>query len=75
MRRRRLLTGLATLGMVAAIASPSLVARAVSAQATGRPILILISIDGFRWDYFDRAKVPTLKALAARGVRSQGLIP
>jgi hypothetical protein len=40
-----------------------------------RPILILVSIDGFRWDYFDRAAAPNLKALAARGVRSVGLIP
>ncbi|MBP8275129.1 MAG: alkaline phosphatase family protein, partial [Acidobacteria bacterium] len=40
-----------------------------------KPILVLISIDGFRYDYFDRASVPNLKALAARGVRSQGLIP
>lgn len=40
-----------------------------------KPILVLISIDGFRYDYFDRASVPNLKTLAARGVRSQGLIP
>lgn len=46
---------------------------ALSAQAG--PILILISFDGWRWDYIDRANVPNLKALAARGVRSEGLIP
>jgi predicted AlkP superfamily pyrophosphatase or phosphodiesterase len=39
------------------------------------PIVILVSLDGWRWDYFDRADVPNLEALAARGVRSQGLIP
>jgi predicted AlkP superfamily pyrophosphatase or phosphodiesterase len=39
------------------------------------PIVILVSLDGWRWDYIDRADVPNLKALAARGVRSQGLIP
>jgi predicted AlkP superfamily pyrophosphatase or phosphodiesterase len=47
----------------------------VSLAAQASPILILISFDGWRWDYIDRAAVPNLKALAARGVRSEGLIP
>jgi predicted AlkP superfamily pyrophosphatase or phosphodiesterase len=41
----------------------------------GPPILILISIDGFRWDYLDRFNPPALSALAAEGVRADGLIP
>jgi predicted AlkP superfamily pyrophosphatase or phosphodiesterase len=40
-----------------------------------QPILILVSFDGWRWDYIQRATVPNLRALAARGVRSEGLIP
>jgi len=40
-----------------------------------KPLLILVSFDGWRWDYFDRTKTPNLHALAARGVRSEGLIP
>jgi predicted AlkP superfamily pyrophosphatase or phosphodiesterase len=40
-----------------------------------RAILILISIDGFRWDYLDRFKPPTLRRLAAEGVQADGLIP
>ena len=40
-----------------------------------RPILILISIDGWRWDYLERFAPPALSALAARGVRAEGLIP
>ncbi len=39
------------------------------------PILILVSVDGWRWDYIDRANTPNLRALAARGVRAEGLIP
>jgi predicted AlkP superfamily pyrophosphatase or phosphodiesterase len=39
------------------------------------PILILVSIDGFRWDYLDRFAPPTLLKLAAEGVRADGLIP
>ena len=45
------------------------------AAQTPRPILILVSFDAWRWDYFDRTKTPNLHALAARGVRSRGLIP
>jgi predicted AlkP superfamily pyrophosphatase or phosphodiesterase len=39
------------------------------------PILVLVSLDGFRWDYIDRMPAPNLKALAARGVRAKELIP
>ena len=46
-----------------------------SAQTGAAPIVILISFDGWRWDYTDRAEVPHLRALAARGVRAEGLIP
>ena len=39
------------------------------------PILILVSFDGWRWDYADNVGTPNLKALAARGVRAQALVP
>lgn len=39
------------------------------------PILILVSLDGFRWDYLDRGESPHLQRLAADGVRATGLIP
>jgi predicted AlkP superfamily pyrophosphatase or phosphodiesterase len=52
-------------------------AVAVAAQQphAGAPILILISFDGFRWDYIDRGESPTLRRLAATGVRAAGLVP
>jgi predicted AlkP superfamily pyrophosphatase or phosphodiesterase len=40
-----------------------------------RAIVILVSIDGFRWDYLDRHEAPNLARLAANGVRAEGLIP
>ena len=40
-----------------------------------QPILVLVSFDGWRWDYINRAAAPNLRALAARGVRAEGLIP
>lgn len=41
----------------------------------GDPIVVLVSFDGWRWDYIDRANVPNLKRLAARGVRAKELVP
>ena len=40
-----------------------------------RAIVVLVSIDGFRWDYLDRYQPPHLTRLAAAGVRAEGLIP
>lgn len=37
--------------------------------------LVLISFDGFRWDYADRTTTPALDRLAAAGVRAERLIP
>ena len=45
-----------------------------AARQADQPILILISLDGWRWDYLERAKAPNLRKLAATGVRAEGLI-
>lgn len=37
--------------------------------------LILISLDGFRWDYLELTDTPNLDRLIAAGVRAEGLIP
>jgi len=37
--------------------------------------LVLVSIDGFRWDYLDRPEARQMKALADRGVRVTRLLP
>jgi predicted AlkP superfamily pyrophosphatase or phosphodiesterase len=39
------------------------------------PTLILISLDGFRWDYLDWDEAANLRRLAVDGVRAEGLIP
>jgi predicted AlkP superfamily pyrophosphatase or phosphodiesterase len=39
------------------------------------PLTILISFDGWRWDYDTKAPTPALRALMARGVRAEGLVP
>lgn len=61
MRAAFLLLALAVLGRAAAPETP----------------LILVSLDGFRWDYFDKyaAESPNLRALRRDGVAARGLIP
>src|SRR5580693_1023631 len=47
----------------------------VAAAAPPKHALVLISLDGFRWDYLDRNASPNIKAIAGRGVRAKSLIP
>jgi predicted AlkP superfamily pyrophosphatase or phosphodiesterase len=44
-------------------------------ESPAAPILILVSIDGWRWDYVERFAPPTLARLAREGVTADGLIP
>ncbi len=59
------------------LAGAALAMPAARAQQPGglEPTVILISFDGWRWDYHMRAPVPNLQRLMARGVRAEGLIP
>ncbi len=40
-----------------------------------KPTVILISLDGYRYDYLDKYKPPTLNSLAREGVRAKWMIP
>ena len=44
-------------------------------QAPSRDLLILVSIDGFRWDYLEKYDAPVLRQLAAGGVRARRMTP
>jgi predicted AlkP superfamily pyrophosphatase or phosphodiesterase len=46
-----------------------------STQAEARRPVLLISIDGYRADYFDRHLTPTLAAMAADGVHAEAMQP
>ncbi len=63
------------LGGCASVQSQS--SASVTQVKTGKeaPIVLLIGIDGLRWDAIDRNPAPTLRAWARHGVRAQGLIP
>src|SRR6266481_4569201 len=67
-------SGLRRLAIVLALAFAAAV-PAAQRPRDDAPILILISFDGWRWDYIDRQPAPNLKALAARGVRAKAMIP
>jgi predicted AlkP superfamily pyrophosphatase or phosphodiesterase len=57
------------------IALAALGCREAPPLPADRAIVVLVSIDGWRWDYFDRFQPPTLSRLAGFGVRADGLIP
>jgi len=40
-----------------------------------KPYLLLISLDGFRWDYVEKFKPPHLSAFIKNGVKAESLIP
>jgi predicted AlkP superfamily pyrophosphatase or phosphodiesterase len=58
-----------------AFALLSLSSPRADAQAPQRSIVVLVSIDGWRWDYLSTFAPPALTALSARGVTSEGLVP
>jgi predicted AlkP superfamily pyrophosphatase or phosphodiesterase len=70
----RRLRGILCSILLAALLVSNSAARAPLIQAT-RPIVILIAIDGWRWDYIERFQPPVLRKMAASGVRAEGLIP
>src|SRR5262245_29994734 len=70
MRRIQLAVTIAALVVGAALAA---------AQRDGfadlKPTVILVSFDGFRWDYPTKMPTPNLNRLIARGVHARNLIP
>jgi predicted AlkP superfamily pyrophosphatase or phosphodiesterase len=46
-----------------------------SKASLDKPYLILISLDGFRWDYVDRFHPPHLSDFIEKGVKAESLIP
>ncbi|MEZ4962098.1 MAG: ectonucleotide pyrophosphatase/phosphodiesterase [Saprospiraceae bacterium] len=46
-----------------------------SKEALGKPYLLLISCDGFRWDYVERFQPQRLKDFIAKGVAAESMIP
>ncbi|MGI9180772.1 MAG: ectonucleotide pyrophosphatase/phosphodiesterase [Longimicrobiaceae bacterium] len=62
-------------GCAPAAPAPPAPGAAIAVETRLAPTVLLVGIDGFRWDYFDRYPVPTLRRLAAEGVRARAMIP
>ena len=62
LRLPRILAGLMLLALAGCTHAPT---------EAKRPLVILVSIDGFRADYLGRGLTPNIAALAAQGVRAQ----
>ena len=72
--RRRVLAG--ALALVAALAGGCRTAPpAGPAAPPATPTVIVLSMDGWRWDYDTKATLPAIRRLIAGGVRAKGLVP
>lgn len=70
---------LGTLARIALVALAAQLAGCVhtpaAPTANAPPLVLMIGLDGLRYDAIDRWDAPNLRALAARGVRPQSLYP
>lgn len=55
--------------------SASSCAHSTSRAGRADEFVILLSIDGFRWDYLERHEAPTLRQLAREGVQARRMTP
>ena len=76
MRPASVLATTVTLALALALAAGVTIAQRQSDPfADLQPTVILISFDGFRWDYPSKVPTPNLRRLMARGVHARNLIP
>jgi predicted AlkP superfamily pyrophosphatase or phosphodiesterase len=77
MKPVRLLPSLLLLLLAAACGSPPVAeeGRTNAPQWLDAPYVVLLSMDGFRYDYLDRYPTAALTRLAAEGVRADRMIP
>jgi predicted AlkP superfamily pyrophosphatase or phosphodiesterase len=69
---------LPAIALVIAVAVISACRAALPARRTGSPApptVIVLSLDGWRWDYHTKATLPAVRRLIDGGVRAEGLIP
>jgi predicted AlkP superfamily pyrophosphatase or phosphodiesterase len=70
-----LLISLAAVSGCCVACDPKKPQAAAPSAAQPPAVLILLSFDGFRWDYDARIPTPNLHRVIARGVRAERLIP
>ncbi len=47
----------------------------LSGQCDNKQLTVILSLDGFRWDYPDKTETPTLDRISTEGVKAVSLIP
>jgi len=52
-----------------------LIVGCLASQAQEKPYVVVLSLDGFRWDYPDSISTPNLHKMQIEGVRAKSLIP
>ena len=57
------------------VAAAGCTSRDRTADSDLKPTVILVSFDGWRWDYQSKAAAPNMQRLIARGVHAESLIP
>ncbi len=57
------------------VAAAGCTSRDRAAASDLKPTVILVSFDGWRWDYHSKAAAPNVQRLIARGVHAESLIP
>nr|WP_321230727.1 ectonucleotide pyrophosphatase/phosphodiesterase [uncultured Psychroserpens sp.] len=82
MKQRNIIISVLIIGMILLIScnkkilNPSnSIANTNSKTAQKKPYVILISLDGFRWDYVEKYNPPNLSSFIKNGVKSESLIP
>ena len=76
--KSRLILILATIALVSCKSNSNLIDSKPTINSTEtlkKPYLILISLDGFRWDYAEKYKPPHLSNFIKGGVKAESLIP
>jgi predicted AlkP superfamily pyrophosphatase or phosphodiesterase len=73
MRQRRFSVVLSLL--LAILSVPFLVGFSFQKENTQRPYVVILSLDGFRWDYPTLYHTPNINRMASQGVQARSLIP
>jgi predicted AlkP superfamily pyrophosphatase or phosphodiesterase len=81
-KQNRIITLIAIAGMLSLVSCSSKLSPTTkkattlnSESALKKPYVILISLDGFRWDYVDKYRPPNLINFISKGVEAKSLIP
>lgn len=74
-KKKRLLHIVLLFVLLPVAGKPGVGQEAADREHAHQPALILISLDGFRWDYLEKTPTPNLHRLIRGGVMAQSLTP